>query len=310
MTSSKIKVLCIMGPTASGKTKLACDIYDRHPSEIISVDSVLVYKGLDIGSAKPTKAELDAYPHALVDIVDPAESYCAGDFCRDATKLIRSAAAKGKLPILVGGTCLYFQALQRGLDPLPEVMPEVALELNLLFSIQGLDYLYKRLQVIDPVYASKINKNDKQRIMRSLGVCLSTGNSFSSYHSNSFRGDEFSFHNVILLPNRDILRAKVRTRIEQMFELGFIKEVRSLYARSDLSLDKNSIRVVGYKQVWQYLDGDIKQDELLDKIYFATCQLAKRQFTWLKKFTGLCFYDENYDSRLKGTLHLVAKMLL
>lgn len=274
----------LMGPTASGKTALACALSDRFPVELVSVDSALVYRGLDIGSAKPDAATLARYPHALIDIRDPAQPYSAADFRGDAMAAMQAITARGKVPLLVGGTGLYFRALQQGLSRLPEADPAVRERLTAQAAVEGWPALHARLAVIDPAAAARIGPNDAQRVQRALEVYELTGQPLSQQQQGG-SGERFPWRvlKLALLPtDRSPLHARIAERFDAMLAAGFIDEVRTLRKRGDLHADLPAIRAVGYRQAWDYLDGQTNAADFRDRGVFATRQLAKRQITWLR----------------------------
>jgi len=274
----------LMGPTASGKTALACALSDRFPVDLVSVDSALVYRGLDIGSAKPDRATLARYPHKLIDIRDPAEPYSAADFHGDAVAAMQDITARGRVPLLVGGTGLYFRALQRGLSPLPEADAAIRERLTAEASTIGWPALHARLRERDPAAAERIGPNDAQRIQRALEVIELTGRSLSEQQQGG-GGEPFAWRvlKLALVPaDRAPLHARIAARIDAMLKGGFLDEVRQLRARGDLHADLPAIRAVGYRQAWEYLDGQTSAAECRDRGIFATRQLAKRQITWLR----------------------------
>ncbi len=274
----------LMGPTASGKTALACALSDRFPVELVSVDSALVYRGLDIGSAKPDAATLARYPHRLIDIRDPAEPYSAADFRSDAVAAMQDITARGKLPLLVGGTGLYFRALQQGLSPLPEANPAIRERLAAEASAEGWPALHARLQRLDPTAAGRIGPHDAQRIQRALEVIELSGRPLSELQRGG-SGERFPWRvlKLALVPaDRAPLHARIAQRFDAMLEHGFLDEVRALRSRGDLHADLPAIRAVGYRQAWEHLDGQTSAAEYRDRGIFATRQLAKRQITWLR----------------------------
>jgi tRNA dimethylallyltransferase len=274
----------LMGPTASGKTALACTLAERFPIELVSVDSALVYRGLDIGSAKPDAATLARHPHALIDIRDPAEPYSAADFRADALAAMRVITARGHVPLLVGGTGLYFRALQQGLSALPEAHAELRAQISAEAAEIGWPQLHARLTGQDPVAATRIGPNDAQRIQRALEVIALTGRPLSELQGSQIR-EPFPWRvlKLALLPaDRAPLHARIAERFDAMLAAGFLDEVRALKARGDLHADLPAIRAVGYRQAWQYLEGEFDAAELRDRGIFATRQLAKRQITWLR----------------------------
>ncbi len=278
-------VLCLLGPTATGKTDIAIELAKRFPFEIISVDSALIYKGMDIGTAKPSQKELEETPHHLVDICDPAKSYSAADFVNDTTQLCHSIYEKNKIPLLVGGSMMYFWALQNGMAEMPAQDSAVREKINDLAETKGWDFLYESLKQSDPKLAARLNPNDKQRIQRALEIIELTGKSPTQLHDASSTQSKFSFFNIAINVNdRAILHDRIAKRLDLMFRRGFVDEVKSLYDRGDLNLNLPSMRAVGYRQVFEALQGDSPMDEMQFKALVATRQFAKRQITWLRKF--------------------------
>jgi tRNA dimethylallyltransferase len=291
--SDKPFVIFIMGPTASGKTDLAVELYNKLDCEIISVDSALVYRGMDIGTAKPDKELLAKIPHRLIDICDPAESYSAAQFLEDANNAIKEIQDKNKTPVLVGGTGLYFRALEQGLAELPEANYRIRARLESEGESEGWQSLHTRLSKIDPEAAARINENDPQRIQRALEVYEITGETMSSLLSEGRkRAFPFPIKKIILSPeDRSILHERVKQRFIQMLDSGLIEEVENLYRRGDLSLSLPSMRMVGYRQVWRYLDGQTNYEEMQEHAIIATRQLAKRQITWCRSETDANWFD-------------------
>lgn len=274
----------LMGPTASGKTALACALSDHFPLDLISVDSALVYRGLHIGAAKPDAATLARYPHALIDIRDPVQPYSAADFSADAQAAMRRTSEAGRIPLLVGGTGLYFRALQRGLSSLPEADAEVRAQLTEEASTMGWEAMHRRLAELDPAAAARIKPADTQRIQRALEVIALTGQPLSAQQQGG-RGQPFPWRvlKLALLPgDRVPLHARIAQRFDGMLKQGLLDEVRTLRQRGDLTADLPAIRAVGYRQAWEHLDGLYSAAELRDRGIFATRQLAKRQITWLR----------------------------
>ena len=310
----KARAIAIAGPTASGKTGLALAIAahlkPRGGAEIISVDSALVYKSMDIGTAKPTAAELAAVPHHLIDIRDPLNAYSAAEFARDALVCIKDIASRGKVPLLVGGTMLYFKALLEGLNDMPAADPVIRAHIQAQAEVLGWPAMHAQLQDVDPVTAARLAPADSQRISRALEVFKISGKPLSSFQRNtntdlntdtnridtesqldaidsdSDLSNELNFHNVPMLSLEPLDRAWLHKRIEQRFDdmlaNGFLDEVKSLRARGDLQIDLPAMRCVGYRQAWEALDGSMPMAELRDRGVFATRQLAKRQLTWLR----------------------------
>lgn len=282
------KVICLMGPTAAGKTDLAIEWLERYPCEIVSVDSALVYRGMDIGTAKPDAETLARAPHRLINIIDPSQAYSAADFYRDAQQEIEQILAKDKIPLLVGGTMLYFQALQKGLSPLPSADATIRADLEQQILEQGLAALYNELQKVDPVAADKIKATDKQRIQRALEVYRLTGQPLSVLQQVKPALLPYRFINTAVIPeSRPLLHERIAQRFDQMLAQGFIEEVEELKSRPELHSNLPSMRAVGYRQVWQYLAGEIDKQTMRDKGIIATRQLAKRQLTWLRQWPDL-----------------------
>ena len=285
-------IVCVLGPTASGKTALAMQLVKALPFEIISVDSALVYKGMDIGTAKPTAEILAAAPHRLIDFLDPRESYSAARFCADAQREIHDIVAQGRIPLLVGGTMLYFRTLLQGIAPMPPADQTVRDTLAHEAKQQGWQVLHQELTRVDPLAASRIHPNDPQRIQRALEVYRISGKPISSWHSDA--NDVFPYRviKVGLTPfERSVLHERIAVRFAQMLAAGLVEEVQKLYARGDLDLSMPSMRAVGYRQVWQYLDGKVTYEQMSEKAIVATRQLAKRQLTWLRSMPDTQLFD-------------------
>ncbi len=284
--------LALAGPTASGKTAaalaLAAHWQGRGGVEIISVDSALVFRGMDIGTAKPTAAELAAVPHHLIDIRDPLNAYSAAEFVRDAEALIIQIRARGRMPLLVGGTMLYFKALFEGLSDMPQANPRVRAELQAALAQEGLAPLYTRLQEIDPVTAARLAPADTQRILRALEVWQLTARPISSFQTRDANAPARKDIALISLEpvDRSWLHHRIAQRFNQMLEQGLVKEVQALRARGDLHADLPAMRCVGYRQVWEALETNVPMAQIHHKLHdlgiFATRQLAKRQITWLR----------------------------
>lgn len=288
--------VAIMGPTASGKTAAALEIARRIPSEIISVDSALVYREMDIGTAKPTAAELAEVPHHLIDIIDPTEAYSAMQFRQDALRLTQEIAARGKLPLLVGGTMLYFKVLRDGLDELPQADPALRAQLDDEAAQLGMPALHARLATLDPVTAARLKPNDSQRIQRALEITLLTGQPMSSLLAQKPAEPlPFTLLPLALEPSeRAVLHDRIALRFDLMLQGGALeREVTALRARGDLHLGLPSMRCVGYRQMWEYLDGSIDAATLREKGIAATRQLAKRQLTWLRSMPERLSIDCN-----------------
>ena len=289
MQHSEHKPLAIflMGPTASGKTDLAIQLRQQLPVEVISVDSALIYRGMDIGTAKPSKAELALAPHRLIDICDPAESYSAANFRTDALREMQEISAQGKIPLLVGGTMLYYKALLEGLSPLPSADEKVRSEIEAKAALIGWVGLHQKLSKIDPISAQRINPNDSQRINRALEVFYLTGKTLTELTAQKGEALPYDILQFAIAPEqREVLHRRIEQRFHNMIELGFQQEVEKLYRRPDLNENLPSIRCVGYRQMWEYLRGDYDHDEMVFRGICATRQLAKRQITWLRGWTS------------------------
>ncbi|WP_420820862.1 tRNA (adenosine(37)-N6)-dimethylallyltransferase MiaA [Shewanella algidipiscicola] len=288
-----------MGPTASGKTALAIELVERHQCEIISVDSALIYREMDIGTAKPSVEEQRRAPHRLIDIRDPSESYSAADFRRDALNEIERILAAGKTPLLVGGTMLYFKALLEGLSPLPTANSEIRAEIAREAETLGWQALHQQLQQIDPVSAQRIHPNDPQRLSRALEVFRISGKSLTELTAVKSAALPYSVVQFGISPSdRKVLHSAIAARFDTMLKQGFIEEVQALKARGDLHLELPSMRCVGYRQVWQYLDGDYDYDTMVEKSVAATRQLAKRQLTWLRGWADLNWLESGDDANI------------
>ncbi|MES2105986.1 MAG: tRNA (adenosine(37)-N6)-dimethylallyltransferase MiaA [Pseudomonadota bacterium] len=282
--SNTAKVIAIMGPTASGKTAAALQIAQHIPSEIISVDSALVYRQMDIGTAKPSAAELASVPHHLIDIIDPSESYSVAQFLADTARLVQDIRSRGKLPLLVGGTMMYFKALLDGIDDLPQANPALRAELDAEAARIGVPGQHARLAMLDPATAARLKPNDSQRIQRALEIITLSGQPMSTLLAQQTRAARpFEMLSIALEPSdRSILHQRIATRFDTMLEQGFLDEVRALRQRGDLHPNLPSIRCVGYRQAWEYLDGACTLEDMRERGIIATRQLAKRQLTWLR----------------------------
>lgn len=289
----KKRAIFLMGPTASGKTDLAVSLSKLQSVAIISVDSAMIYRGLDIGSGKPTADVLHEAPHALVDILEPYESYSVAEFCVDVEKLMEQAYQANKIPLLVGGTMMYFYALQHGLSNTPASDETIRVELMQRFNSEGLAGLYEELRAVDEVTAARLKPNDSQRIIRALEVYQTTGKSISMLQAARTKVlQDWELTRVGLFPNdRKELHARIAKRFHNMLAEGFVEEVESLYSNVRLHSRLQSMRSVGYRQVWAYLDGKLSYEDMCNKAIAATRQLAKRQITWLRSWQGLQVFD-------------------
>lgn len=290
--TSRPPAIFIMGPTASGKTALAIALRQRLPVELISVDSALIYRGMDIGTAKPSAEELAIAPHRLIDIRDPAQAYSAANFRADALKEMAEVTAAGRIPLLVGGTMLYFKALLGGLSPLPSADPAVRERIEQQAAEQGWEVLHHQLQEIDPDAALRIHPNDPQRLSRALEVFFISGKTLTELTKISGKSLQYHVHQFAIAPSsRELIHQRIQLRYHQMLAAGFEMEARALFARGDLHADLPSIRCVGYRQMWSYLSGEISYDEMVYRGICATRQLAKRQMTWLRGWNSVHWLD-------------------
>ena len=289
--------ICLMGPTASGKTDLAVELSTKLLMPIISVDSALVYKGMDIGTAKPTADVLEQAPHRLIDFLDPSEVYSAARFRNDALREMKSITDEGNIPLLVGGTMMYFNALFQGLAELPGADPKLRAAILAEAEQRGWQSLHDELAEVDPEAATRIRATDTQRLQRALEVYRKTGIPLSEWQAQEPEPLPYRFIKLALVPSdRKILHERINQRFDLMLQNGLIEEVRALYERGDLNLDMPSMRAVGYRQVWQYLQGEFDEHELAEKGKAATRQLAKRQLTWLRSMQDInYFYFPNND---------------
>jgi tRNA dimethylallyltransferase len=284
-------IVTLMGPTASGKTELAMRLADALPVEIISVDSAMVYRQMSIGTAKPDAAVLARYPHRLIDLKDPAESYSVGEFVEDAKTCVAAALKAGRVPLLVGGTMLYFKAFKSGIADLPETSSDTQRELEQRAQRLGLAALHEELRRVDPVAAAGIHPNNRQRLLRALEVYGTTGRPISEFWARQ-RDSGIAqalgcrlFEFAIEVP-REAVNARIERRFDEMLRAGLLEEVRALMARGDLSVQQPSIRAVGYRQVWRHLSGEFDHATMVERAVAATRQLAKRQRTWLRSWSG------------------------
>ncbi|MFC3680475.1 tRNA (adenosine(37)-N6)-dimethylallyltransferase MiaA [Bacterioplanoides pacificum] len=297
----------LMGPTASGKTALALELVDNYPCEIISVDSALVYKGMDIGTAKPDADMLARAPHRLIDLIDPAESYSAASFREDALREMADITAAGKVPLLVGGTMMYFKFLRDGAADLPKADDAVRERLLAEGLQHGWPYMHQRLAQVDPESAARLKPMDSQRIQRALEVYEVSGKTLTQLWAEQHQ-QALPYHVVNLAvcpPQRQQLHDRIALRFHQMLDEGFIDEVRALYQRGDLNPELPSIRAVGYRQAWDYLEGKVTYEEMTERGIIATRQLAKRQITWLRSWPDLHWLDTNDSKLLQSALKIL-----
>lgn len=293
--ADQASVLCLMGPTASGKTALALELARRLPLQLINVDSAQVYRGMDIGTGKPDPDTLREFPHKLMDIRDPAEPYSASDFRADACREISAALKAGRLPLLVGGTMLYFKVLRDGLATMPEADATIRAEIESLAASEGWSAVHDWLARVDPESAARIHPNDPQRLQRALEVYLVSGRTMTDFHRQGGAAGENNDNNLpfnlmffaIQPPDRAVLHDNIARRFRQMLDDGLVEEVQALHQREDLHEGLPSIKSVGYRQVWQYLDGQLDYDAMQERSIIATRQLAKRQLTWLRSWEDL-----------------------
>jgi tRNA dimethylallyltransferase len=310
-TNSQAKqppVICLMGPTASGKTALAMALHDALPCDIISVDSALIYKDMDIGTAKPSTDELAKYPHRLINLRDAAQSYSAADFCQDALAEIAEIRANNRIPLLVGGTMMYFKSLIEGISPLPAANTEIRKQIEIEAAEEGWEAMHAQLAKVDLISAERIHPNDPQRLTRALEVFRLTGNTLT--HLTQTKGDKLEgdiLQFAITPTERSTLHERIELRYHQMIAQGFEKEVIKLKDRSDLHENLPSIRCVGYRQMWQYLNGEYDHKEMIFKGVCATRQLAKRQLTWLRSWPNLHWLTTDDEVNLSKVLAAVGK---
>ncbi len=301
-----------MGPTCSRKTELAIALRQYLKVELISVDSVLIYRGMDIGTAKPSAREQAQAPHRLIDIRDPAQTYSVANFYDDALKEMEDITSAGRIPLLVGGTMLYHKALLTGLSPLPPSDPSIRQYIAKQAVAKGWKTLYQKLQVIDPIVALRIHPNDSQRLSRALEVFFISGKTFTEMTNTSSKSLPYTLYQFAIAPSSRILMHKrIERRYHKMLEVGFEAEVQRLFTRSDLHADLPAIRSVGYRQMWSYLSHEISYDEMVYQGLCATRQLAKRQITWLRSWNTVYWLDsDRIEEALKAVVQFVSKSII
>jgi len=303
--------ICLLGPTASGKTALAVELVRHLPCEIINVDSAQIYRDMNIGTGKPDTATLALAPHRLLDFLDPALAYSASRFRSDALREMADIQSRGRIPLLVGGSMLYFKALRDGLAAMPGADPVVRQQITAMAQLHGWAHVHAQLQAIDPASAARIHPNDPQRLQRALEIFLISGRSMTQWHEEekqgaSLSGIPFDLHFVSIQPGaRSVLHDRIARRFRKMLEDGLVDEVAALRARGDLDLSMPSMRAVGYRQVWQYIAGELSFDAMVEHGIIATRQLAKRQTTWLRSWKNL----HDFDSENPKILELVLKFV-
>ncbi|NQZ29643.1 MAG: tRNA (adenosine(37)-N6)-dimethylallyltransferase MiaA [Oceanospirillaceae bacterium] len=287
------RAIFLMGPTAAGKTALAMDLFDKLPCELISVDSALIYREMNIGTAKPSAHELLRYPHHLVDIIDPAQSYSAAAFRADVLPLMQDIVDRGKIPLLVGGTMMYFNALTKGMAKLPNADEEIRQQITDIAQAQGWPAVHQLLKEVDPSSAARLAPNDSQRIQRALEVFRISGKTLTMHWAEQEQYQlPFNVLNIAVMPEqRQTLHQRIEQRFKVMLEQGFLDEVKALYQRGDLNLEMPSMRCVGYRQAWLYIQGELDYAAMQEKGIIATRQLAKRQITWLRSWENLHWFD-------------------
>lgn len=281
----KTPIVCLAGPTAAGKSAATLAVAQHWPVEIVNVDSAVIYRGMDIGTAKPTPAERRQVPQHLLDIRDPAESYSAAEFRIDALRLIAEIRGRGRVPLLCGGTMLYYKALREGLSDLPQADPAVRAAIDAEARLHGWPELHRQMAAFDPDTARRLAPNDSQRLQRAIEVYRITGRPMSALLAHARREPDgpYTYHTISLEPSdRLALHARIAARLRQMLEAGLLEEVRALHGRGDLHPGLPSIRCVGYRQIWDYLEGEIDLESAVQRAIAATRQLAKRQLTWLR----------------------------
>jgi len=312
VTNSRLPVVFLMGPTASGKTDLAMKLYDSLPCEIVSVDSAMIYREMNIGTAKPDAETLARYPHRLIDLRDPSEAYSAADFRQDALQQIAEIHAAGKVPILTGGTMMYFNALLNGLAQLPQADQAIRQRLLEQAEAEGWEAIHARLAEVDPASAERLNPNDSQRLQRALEVYEITGRPMSElWAEQQAQKLDFPVISMAVMPEqRSELHERIAMRFDIMLQQGFEDEVRALWQRGDLNMQMPSVRCVGYRQMWEYFEGTWDYETMRFKGVVATRQLAKRQVTWLRSWKDLNWLDTHDPNIVAKALKLIEPVII
>jgi tRNA dimethylallyltransferase len=308
-TAPSTPIICLMGPTASGKTALAVDIVRQLPCEIISVDSAMIYREMDIGTAKPSAEILHTAPHRLIDILNPSQPYSVGQFYHDALHEITTVIAHGRIPLLVGGTMMYFRVLQQGIASLPPAHPTLRATLQARALTQGWEALHAELVHLNPEAAKRIHPRDSQRISRALEIHLLTKKNTLANQTKIARSlNAYPFISIAIMPaDRQQLHIKIEQRFENMLTRGWMEEMQRLYARDDLTLDLPSMRAVGYRQAWEHLSGQYSYRTMCEKTIVATRQLAKRQITWLRSWPNAMYFSDNTSNLSTKILNCLVK---
>jgi tRNA dimethylallyltransferase len=301
------QAIFLMGPTAVGKTALAMQLSQQLPVDIISVDSAMVYRGMDIGTGKPTSVELKQYPHKLIDICDPSYAYSAAQFCNDARQAMQDSWDQKRIPLLVGGTMLYFKALQFGLAELPNADVNLRVELQQQEQQFGAQFMHAKLAALDPESAQRLNVNDTQRVQRALEINILTGKTLNAHFKLQANTNlDYELCSFAIMPtSREELHQKIAARFDQMLNAGFIAEVEQLYQRGDLNPDLPSMRAVGYRQAWDYLEQQIDFATMREQAIAATRQLAKRQHTWLRSWPKIINIENSNNTALDTVIRSV-----